>query len=119
MNEEVYTINNLELNREWITKKSSITLCVILQNGESALHAAALFGHVLVVKQLIQAGADATLCNQDGMTPLQVAIQAKKTNVVEYLKTINVKVKAGVGTINGIVNGVPIVPIVNGFIKSK
>ncbi|KAK6625359.1 hypothetical protein RUM43_005656 [Polyplax serrata] len=91
----------------------------LLPNGESALHAAALFGHVVIVKQLIEAGADATMCNQEGMTPLQVAIQAKKTNVVEYLKTINVKVKAGMGTINGIVNGVPIMPIGNGGIKSK
>lgn len=71
------------------------------------------------MKQLIGAGADATLCNQDGMTPLQVAMQAKKSPVVEYLKSSHVRVKVDKGTINGIVNGVPILPIGNNMIKSK
>jgi len=35
-----------------------------LQNGESALHAAALFGHTKVVKELIQAGAKVDLKNK-------------------------------------------------------
>lgn len=39
--------------------------CVrILQNGESALHAASLFGHLKIVKELIQAGAKADLKNK-------------------------------------------------------
>ncbi len=35
-----------------------------VQNGESALHAAALFGHAKVVKELAQAGADPQLKNK-------------------------------------------------------
>lgn len=55
------------------------------QNGESALHAAALFGHLPIVKQLVAAGADITLKNQDSLTSLQVAKQQKYVNVVDYL----------------------------------
>jgi len=61
---------------------------VPFQNGDSGLHAAALFGHVPVVKQLISAGADPTLRNQDGATPLQLAQQARQTAVVEYLSCL-------------------------------
>jgi ankyrin repeat protein len=61
---------------------------ILYQNGESALHAAALFGHVPVVKQLISAGADLMLRNQDGVTPLQVAQEAKQSAVTEYLSSI-------------------------------
>jgi ankyrin repeat protein len=63
----------------------------VFQNGESALHAAALFGHVSVVKQLISAGADLTLRNQEGATPLQLAQEAKQTAVVEYLSSLPVE----------------------------
>ena len=35
----------------------------LLQNGESCLHAAALFGHMTVVRDLVTAGADITLKN--------------------------------------------------------
>ena len=52
------------------------------------MHAAALFGQVTVVKQLISAGADPTLRNQDGATPLQLAQEAKQTAVVEYLSSL-------------------------------
>jgi ankyrin repeat protein len=55
------------------------------QNGESCLGAAALFGHLAIVKQLVAAGADITLKNQDGLTPLQIARQQKYINVVDYL----------------------------------
>jgi ankyrin repeat protein len=61
---------------------------VLFQNGESGLHAAALFGHVPIVKQLISAGADPTLRNQEGATPLQLAQEAKQTVVIEYLSSL-------------------------------
>ncbi|KAG8229927.1 hypothetical protein J437_LFUL009662 [Ladona fulva] len=47
----------------------------ILPNGESALHAAVLFGHTQVAKQLIQAGADPNLPNSDGITPCRLSQQ--------------------------------------------
>lgn len=55
------------------------------QNGETPLHAAALFGHLPIVKQLIGAGSDLVIKNQDGLTALQVAKQQKYVYVVEYL----------------------------------
>lgn len=56
------------------------------QNGETALHAAAMFGHLPVVKQLVAAGSDIMWKNQDGLTALQVAKQQNYTSVVEYLE---------------------------------
>lgn len=49
------------------------------------MHAAALFGHLPIVKQLIAAGSDLVIRNQDGLTALQVAKQQKYVYVVEYL----------------------------------
>jgi ankyrin repeat protein len=68
--------------------KTDVLSVVLFQNGDSGFHAAALFGHVPVVKQLISAGADLTLRNQDGVTPLQLAQEAKQTAVVEYLSRL-------------------------------
>lgn len=116
--------NWLRLRRIFQSKNLSfrkLIFLIFLQNGESALHAAALFGHVPIVKQLIGAGADPALCNQDGLTPLQVAAQAKKSNVVDYLKSVHVKVKAGVGVMNGMngMNGIVNVQMNSGVIRSK
>lgn len=58
----------------------------VFQNGETALHAAAMFGHLPVVKQLVAAGSDIMWKNQDGYTALQVARQQNFTSVVDYLK---------------------------------
>jgi len=45
---------------------------VYSQNGESALHAACLFGHLKVAKELVQSGAQVDLknkvCNCNGST---------------------------------------------------
>ncbi|KAF5272341.1 hypothetical protein FQR65_LT17461 [Abscondita terminalis] len=49
----------------------------LLPNGESALHAAALFGHLSVCKQLIAAGADPALNNQDNLTSSKLAADHK------------------------------------------
>lgn len=56
------------------------------QNGETALHAAAMFGNLPVVKQLVAAGSDINWKNQDGWTALQVAKQQNFTSVVDYLE---------------------------------
>ncbi|XP_076331082.1 uncharacterized protein LOC143236626 isoform X3 [Tachypleus tridentatus] len=58
----------------------------LLKNGESCLHAAALFDHLKVVKFLISAGADPHLRSQDGVTPLELAQEAQNVQVVNYLK---------------------------------
>ncbi|XP_024223358.1 ankyrin repeat domain-containing protein 29 isoform X1 [Bombus impatiens] len=67
----------------------------ILPNGESALHAAALTGQMTVTRQLVGAGADPLLVNQEGITPLQLAIRHSQTQVANYLKD---KVRTRTGT---------------------
>lgn len=50
------------------------------------MHAAAMFGHLPVIKQLCAAGADYTQRNRDGLTPVQVARQQNYCSVVDYLE---------------------------------
>ena len=38
-----------------------------LQNGQSALHGACLFGHLEIVKLLVEAGAQVNIQNQVGI----------------------------------------------------
>ncbi|XP_064092475.1 ankyrin repeat domain-containing protein 29-like [Macrobrachium nipponense] len=58
----------------------------LLRNGESALHAAALYGHIRVLRALVQAGADPGLKNDQGLTPIQIASQANHPEAVQLLK---------------------------------
>ncbi|XP_069365833.1 ankyrin repeat domain-containing protein 29 isoform X2 [Maniola hyperantus] len=68
----------------------------ILPNGQSALHGAAMFGQLACVRLLarrrVAVGSDVvavtTLRNAAGLTPLQVAAQAGKRDVVAYLKQL-------------------------------
>lgn len=54
--------------------------------GASALHWAALRGHQAIVGLLLAQGADVTLKNNDGETPLQVAERAKQEEVARLLR---------------------------------
>lgn len=54
--------------------------------GASALHWAALKGHQAIVGLLLAQGADVTLRNNDGETPLQVAERAKQEEVARLLR---------------------------------
>lgn len=56
-------------------------------NGYTALHAAALNGHIEVIRMLLkcQAKADARL--DSGETPLDLAVIANQTEAVEILRT--------------------------------
>ncbi|KAK0395123.1 hypothetical protein QR680_001126 [Steinernema hermaphroditum] len=58
----------------------------ILKNGESALHAAALFGHPHIVDVLLKAGADANLRNQHYDTPADLADQMNYPLIVDKLR---------------------------------
>lgn len=57
----------------------------MFQNGESVMHAAALNGQVPIMKRLLAAGADPSLPNQEGDTPLQLA---RHPNVIEFLRSV-------------------------------
>uniref|UniRef100_A0A1I7YX09 ANK_REP_REGION domain-containing protein n=1 Tax=Steinernema glaseri TaxID=37863 RepID=A0A1I7YX09_9BILA len=58
----------------------------ILKNGESALHAAALFGHPHIVDILLKAGADPKLRNQHNDTPADLADQMNYPAIVDKLR---------------------------------
>ncbi|KRX20683.1 Ankyrin repeat domain-containing protein 29 [Trichinella nelsoni] len=57
----------------------------LLANGETALHAACLFGHQEIAKMLIRAGADVQLPNQAGEIPLQLAEQLGYDSIINLL----------------------------------
>src|SRR5690606_11293506 len=53
--------------------------------GRSALHEAALAGNVEIVRQLLDAGADAAAVDEDGRTALDLAVQERRWPVVAVL----------------------------------
>lgn len=55
-------------------------------DGQSALHVAASIGNLECVKYLIKAGADNTLRDVQGLTPLQIAENACFPDCVEVLE---------------------------------
>jgi len=60
----------------------------LLPNGETALHGAAMFGHLDIIKLLLRYGADATVTNRDGNTPYQLAVKYKHQSIVDYIRTL-------------------------------
>lgn len=56
-------------------------------NGTTPLMMAAMYGSPEAVKVLIQAGADLTLKNQQGMTALDFAVRAQRANARELIET--------------------------------
>lgn len=63
-----------------------------MQNGESPVHAAAFSGSLPVCKQLVAAGADPFLKNQDGYIPTEVAKRNKHGMVHDYLKSVEERI---------------------------
>ena len=59
------------------------------KNGESALHGAAMFGHLDIVKMLLRAGADPKVLNRNGKTPSQTAANFEHCHIVDFLKSIS------------------------------
>ncbi len=60
--------------------------CSDIQNGNTALHCAAQYGNLGIVKLLVEAGADVRAKNQKGKTALDVAKQYKHTAIAVYLQ---------------------------------
>lgn len=58
-----------------------------MQNGESALHAACLFGHLPVAKALLGAGASPRLLNKGKETPIELAEQMGYEGIAAFLRT--------------------------------
>jgi len=57
-----------------------------LRFNQTALHLAALNGHYSVVEYLVNQKADINAKNLEGKTPLELASENWKSNVVEFLK---------------------------------
>lgn len=75
----------LDVVRVLLRKKPNLG---ILPIGESALHGAAMFGHLEVVKVLLKAGSSAKLPNQEGDTAYNLAVKWKFQHVADYLKEV-------------------------------
>ncbi|GBN01116.1 Ankyrin repeat domain-containing protein 29 [Araneus ventricosus] len=60
----------------------------VLRNGETPLHAAAYYGHINVLKALVEAGADVNLKNRRGITALGKADEGGQQIAIRYLTRI-------------------------------
>jgi ankyrin repeat protein len=52
------------------------------EHGRTALHMAAAWGHADVARLLIESGADPTITDDEGMTPVDVARDGYRSNKV-------------------------------------
>jgi ankyrin repeat protein len=58
---------------DYLMTKGGAAVNAIDADGDTALHDAARFGHTAVVEALLKAGADITICNNDGKTAVVLA----------------------------------------------
>lgn len=65
---------------KYLIEECHVDLNAVDFNGDTAIHDAARFAHESVVDELIKAGADLTIRNKDGRTPLQVATEYSTTS---------------------------------------
>jgi ankyrin repeat protein len=54
--------------------------------GETALHIAAIFGHLPVIQELVAAKADVSITNNYNKTALDLAVEYRQTEIVEFLQ---------------------------------
>ncbi|CAF1146844.1 unnamed protein product [Adineta ricciae] len=57
----------------------------LLKNGESCLHAATMFNHASIVRNLLDNGANPLLNNWEGMTAVDLAKEAQIKDILELL----------------------------------
>lgn len=59
-------------------------------DGNTAMHLAARYGHITVIKTLVLHNADVTAQNEQGMKPYGVALQNSQESCADYLLTVEV-----------------------------
>ncbi|KAK8781181.1 hypothetical protein V5799_017477 [Amblyomma americanum] len=59
-------------------------------DGNTAMHLAARYGHIPVIKTLVLHSADVTVQNEQGLRPYGVALQNSQTSCADYLLTVEV-----------------------------
>lgn len=59
-----------------------------LQNGESALHAAVIGGHLRIIKLLVHSGADVFLKNRDNMSSIDIGLKSNKESIRNYFRLL-------------------------------
>jgi catalase (peroxidase I) len=71
---------------EYLASLSTVNLNAQDSAGDTPLHDAARFGHKDIVTALIKAGADKTVANKIGKTPVEVAIDQDHDDVASLLE---------------------------------
>jgi len=72
-------------------------MCCAIQNGHTALGHSVYFGHMTIVKYLVEKG-HAVISTQDckGLTPISAAKSRGRTNIAAYLKAQVMKMIMGI-----------------------
>lgn len=60
-------------------------------NGETPLHKAAQYPEYEVVRELLRHGGDKSICDVQGLTPVEIARERGLTNLVELLSSVPVE----------------------------
>jgi ankyrin repeat protein len=81
----MWAAGNLPVVR-YLVEQQGVDVNAKDQNGETALRWAATFGHLAVVKYLVEQGAEVNVRDQAGQTPLKWATAFGHQDVARYLR---------------------------------
>jgi len=70
----------------WLLNDCHLDPNLLDYNGDTALHDVARFGHVEMAKMILKKGADLSIKNNEGKTPLDLATQYEKTELVKLFQ---------------------------------
>ncbi|KAL1816618.1 hypothetical protein ACET3Z_019192 [Daucus carota] len=91
--QEAAAMNRLDLMETLCLGYLDIDVNLADLHGRTALHVAAIYGHVEVLQFLVSLGSDPDAADQNGWTPLHCASIAGHVEAAEFLLTCSVYVK--------------------------